>query len=117
MLAASARLRRRSDFDRVVRGGRRAGRPTVVIHLLAADETGEAKVGFVVGKGVGNSVQRHRVSRQLRHLMRDRLPLLAPGTELVVRARPDAAGSSSQDLGRDIDRVLARLDAVREQPS
>ena len=67
------------------------------------------KVGFVVGKSVGNSVQRHRVLRQLRHLVRDRLADLPPGTELVVRARPEAAGRSSATLGQDLDRVLDRL--------
>jgi ribonuclease P protein component len=67
------------------------------------------RVGFVVSKAVGNSVIRHRVSRRLRHLMRDRLGTLPTGCTLVVRALPAAAAASSADLGIDLDAALHRL--------
>jgi ribonuclease P protein component len=68
-----------------------------------------AKVGFVVGRAVGGSVRRNRVTRQLRHLMRDRLDRLPRGARLVVRAQPAAFGRSSAELGRDLDGALGRL--------
>jgi ribonuclease P protein component len=67
------------------------------------------RVGFVVSKAVGNSVVRHRVSRRLRHLMRDRLGTLPLGCTLVIRALPAAAAASSADLGTDLDAALRRL--------
>jgi ribonuclease P protein component len=117
MLPESVRLRRRTDFDEVVRHGRRAGRSTLVVHLWVPDRAVSdasagselSKVGFIVSKQVGNSVHRHRVTRQLRHLMRDRLETVPGGSRVVVRARPDAAGRSSADLGRDLDSALRRL--------
>ncbi|MGW0891922.1 ribonuclease P protein component [Saccharopolyspora sp. NPDC002578] len=73
-------------------------------------DTGEpARVGFVVSKAVGNAVLRHRVTRRLRHLMRDRLPLLPAGTLVVVRALPPAANAPSRDLGSDLDAALRKL--------
>jgi ribonuclease P protein component len=66
----------------------------------------------VVGKTVGPSVVRHRVSRRLRHLLRDRLETLdvvAAGTDLVVRAQPAAADATSAELAEDLDAALARL--------
>ena len=79
--------------------------------LHAADSGGDApaRVGFVVSKAVGNSVVRHRVQRQLRHLCAERLTALPPGTLLVVRALPAAAGSTSRELGADLDKGLRRL--------
>ncbi|WP_092627946.1 ribonuclease P protein component [Actinopolyspora mzabensis] len=145
MLPAAARLRRSQDFTRVVRRGRRAGRPRLVLHALtcgavdaepavksraAGDAVAEPddenkrgtsdspptlekreqpRVGFVVSKAVGNAVVRHRVSRQLRHLMRDRLPALPSGTMVVVRALPPAAAATSAELGRDLDKAARRL--------
>lgn len=110
MLPAPARLRRREDFTLAVRRGRRAGRGTLVAHYLAAETAVPvARVGFVVGKAVGNSVVRHRTSRRLRHLVRDRLDRLPAGSLLVVRALPPAAAADSATLGRDLDAVLARL--------
>jgi ribonuclease P protein component len=66
-------------------------------------------VGFVVSKAVGGAVVRNRVSRRLRHLVRDRLPVLAPEVDLVVRALPPAASASSKELAEDLDAALRRL--------
>lgn len=67
------------------------------------------RVGFVVGRPVGGAVVRHRVQRQLRHLMRSRLGALPDGTLLVVRAQPAAADAGSAALGDDLDAALRRL--------
>lgn len=40
MLAAAHRLRRSDEFAAAIRGGRRAGRETVVVHLAVPDQTG-----------------------------------------------------------------------------
>jgi ribonuclease P protein component len=52
---------------------------------------------------------RHRVSRQLRHLVSARIETLPPGSRLVVRANPAAAGSTGADLGADLDAALSRV--------
>lgn len=114
MLPPERRLVRRTDFTEVVRRGRRAGRPLLTVHLSpppagAAEQP--ARAGLVVSKAVGGSVVRSRVSRRLRHLLRDRLPGLPDGTRVVVRAAPAAAAADSTALGRDLDAALER--AVR----
>jgi ribonuclease P protein component len=94
----------------VLRRGRRAGRRRLVVHALAASTPEHpARAGLVVGRSVGPAVTRHRVSRQLRHLLRPRLESLPPGTDLVIRAQPAAAGATSSELGDDLDAALARL--------
>ena len=71
-----------------------------------------ARAGFVVGRAVGNSVVRHRVTRRLRAVVRDELHRLPECADLVVRARPEAAEASSdvlrRDLGAGLDRLLGR---------
>lgn len=68
------------------------------------------RAGFVVGKSVGNSVVRHRVTRRLRAAVLGELHRLPASADLVVRARPEAAGATSQQLRADLrsglDRVL-----------
>ena len=91
----------------MVRGGRRAGRPLLTVHLDGAGSGRTA--GLVVSKAVGGSVVRHRVARRLRHLLAPRLAALPEGTRLVVRAAPAAATATSAELGVDLDRALARL--------
>lgn len=76
------------------------------------------RAGFVVGKSVGNSVVRHRVTRRLRAVVLDELSRLPASSDLVVRARPEAAAATSAQLRADLrsglDRVLpASLEGAR----
>lgn len=115
MLPAHSRLRRSEDFRLVLRNGVRAGRRRLVVHALAGERDAEVpRTGFVVSKAVGNSVVRHRVIRQLRHLVADYLGTLPAGHSLVVRALPPAASASSRELGSDLNKALRRLGLVPE---
>ncbi|MBG0560573.1 ribonuclease P protein component [Actinoplanes aureus] len=109
MLAAVQRLRRSADFAAAIRGGRRAGRGTLVVHLLIDEpaHASTARAGFVVSKAVGNAVTRNKVRRRLRHLVRPLLDDLPAGTSLVVRALPPAADASYATLGTDLEGALA----------
>jgi ribonuclease P protein component len=102
-------MRRSSDFAAVVRSGARGrGGPLVVHQRLDLGATAPL-VGFVVGKNVGGSVQRHRVTRRLRAQVALRLDQLPSGSGTVVRALAPAAELSSGELGAGLDRALARL--------
>ncbi len=120
MLPVAFRLRRRPEFALAVRRGRRSGRPLLVVHLYAdssATADSPPRAGFVVGRGVGGATVRNQVRRRLQHLVADRLPLLAPGTLLVVRAQPAAAGRSFRDLGADLDAGLRRCGVDAAAPN
>jgi ribonuclease P protein component len=108
VLSAPHRLTHGGDIRRVVRTGRRNGGDLLVLHVVRHDRTDPARVGFVVGRVVGNAVIRHRLQRRLRHLCRERLAVLPPGCEVVVRALPAAASASYSELGAQLDRCLQR---------
>ena len=112
MLAAAQRLRRSNEFAAAVRGGRRAGRGSLVVHYLLDEPAlaSTARAGFVVSKAVGNAVVRNKVRRRLRHLVRPLLADLPAGASVVVRALPSAATTSYAALGTDL---LAALAAAR----
>ncbi|MER7947386.1 ribonuclease P protein component [Streptomyces sp. NPDC096079] len=117
MLPTENRLRRREDFATAVRRGRRAGRPLLVVHLRSGATNPHApgesapptRAGFVVSKAVGGAVVRNQVKRRLRHLVRDRLSELPPGSLVVVRALPGAGDAEHAQLARDLDAALQRL--------
>lgn len=67
------------------------------------------RCAFAVGKNVGNSVIRHRITRQLRHVMAERLALFPIGSQIVVRALPGAANASFAQLGENVDFALGKL--------
>jgi ribonuclease P protein component len=113
MLPRENRMRRSTEFASVVRSGERARRGLVVVHRHSTLRTGTPVVGLVVGKSVGGSVARHRVSRRLRAQLALRLDTLDEGSGLVVRALPGAAEATSAELGADLDAALKRLARTR----
>jgi ribonuclease P protein component len=114
VLTRANRLTSSRLFAPAIRRGRRAGTRTLVLHLdlppEGSVEGGTApRVGFVVSKAVGPAVARNKVKRRLRHLARERLASLPGSAVLVVRALPQAATASYDELGSDLDRALGRL--------
>jgi len=109
-------MRRSTDFTAVVRGGVRVRGGAVVVHhrgQLSDEAAAAPRVGLVVGRSVGGSVVRHRVSRRLRAQLAARLDRLPAGSGTVVRALPEAAQASSAALGQGLDVALDRLAARR----
>jgi ribonuclease P protein component len=105
-------MRSREEFRAVVRGGRRAGSATVVVHALLdpPDRSADTpRVGFIVGRTVGGAVIRNRVRRRLRHLMRDRLATIPDAPLIIVRALSPAGAASTRRLGADLDHCLTRV--------
>ena len=111
-------MRSGEDFRVTVRRGVRSVRPTLVTHVvLPADAdagtevNGVTCVGFVVNRAVGSSVDRNRVKRRLRHVMRTRLEDLPVGSRIVIRALPTAKDATSSALAADLDAVLPLVGA------
>ena len=112
-------MRSSEDFRVTVRHGVKAARPTLVSHVVlpagveagSSDDGSVTSVGFVVSRGVGTSVDRNRVKRRLRHLMRPRLDDVPVGSRIVIRALPAARDASSGILGDDLDKALRRVGA------
>jgi ribonuclease P protein component len=65
-----------------------------------------AQAGLIINKSVGGSVVRHKVARQMRHLLKDQLDFLPAGAHVVVRVLP---GSVGQDLKKDLNALLLKL--------
>jgi ribonuclease P protein component len=103
-------------FAAVLRGGSRVRRGALVVHARAAMTDAAPHLGLVVGRAVGNSVTRHRVTRRLRAQLAARLNRIPAGTAIVVRALPDAAAASSAALGADLDRALPAVLARAAEP-
>jgi ribonuclease P protein component len=108
-------MRSAEDFRHTIRRGARGAQPTLVTHVVlsprVSETDGPTSVGFVVSKAVGSAVERNRVKRRLRHLMRDRIASLPPGSRVVVRALPPSQSAGSATLGEHLDAALARAGA------
>jgi ribonuclease P protein component len=109
-LPPQRRLLRSADFSRVERQGQRAQGALLVV----IGRQGRGRVGFTVSKKVGNAVERNHVKRRLRDIARRHKERWA-GRDVVIIAKPEAAGRSLAELEADLLAVFAKLDASRLQ--
>lgn len=106
MLPVEHRLSHRRDITSALRRGRRRGTPLLVVHLAVSDRPGPARAAFAVSSAVGNSVVRHRLTRQLRAAVLPLLRELPEGTDLVIRALPPAREATFAQLQADLEGLL-----------
>jgi ribonuclease P protein component len=103
-------MTRSTDFGATVSKGVRAVQPDLVVHALRSDEAEPQgpRIGLVVAKSVGNAVQRHRVSRRLRHVARTLISDLDPADRIVIRARPSSRHVISARLEEELRTAVRR---------
>ncbi|HEV7581615.1 MAG TPA: ribonuclease P protein component [Mycobacterium sp.] len=111
MLPARNRMRRSREFDAAVKYGVRTAQPDLVVHVRrGSDCEGDPvpRVGLIVAKSVGSAVERHRVSRRLRHAVRGMLTDLDQCDQVVIRALPGSRRVSSARLEQELRSGLRR---------
>jgi ribonuclease P protein component len=101
-------MRRRRDFDRTFREGRKAGGKNCVVHALALPGEGRL-LGVVCGRRVGGAVVRNRVKRRLREIFRTHPEYFRDGWWFVAVAKPPAADLTFRELEREVTAALAEL--------
>ena len=78
------RLKKRSDFDKVFKKGKRVYTKTFLFVYVPAKEL---KIGYSVSKKNGGAVVRNRIKRLLRAVMREFIPDIAGNYHIVVVPR------------------------------
>lgn len=109
------RLRQRADFLAAAAGSRvtAAG---FVLQTRQRAETGPVRVGFTVSRKVGSAVERNRVRRRLREIVRlADASRLRPGHDYVLVGRRAALTAPFERMAQDFEGALARLHAGRQR--
>ncbi len=78
----------------------------------AASPVPHPRVGFVVPKHKRTIVERNRLKRRLREIVRVDVLRTLPAIDLVIRARPEAYDANVMMLRSEVERGAARLAAV-----
>ena len=103
------RLTRRTDF-RAASSGVRSAASAFVLQARPRGDQGGVRVGFTVSRQVGNAVERNRVRRRLREIVR-----LAPGGAMrdghdyVLIGRRAALALPFGEIKQELDTALHRI--------
>jgi ribonuclease P protein component len=107
------RLRQRADFLAAAQGAKvtTAG---FVLQAREREKGGPIRVGFTVSKKVGNAVERNRVRRRLREIVRlTAAARLRSGHDYVLIGRRSALSLPFERMTQDFDQALRRLRAQK----
>ena len=105
------RLRQRADFlaaaDDV-----KAPAPMFVLQMRRRED-GPVRVGFTVSKRVGGAVERNRIRRRLKEVVRLSPPArMRPGHDYVLIGRRAALDAPLERIREEFDRALRRVHAT-----
>ena len=109
------RLKRRSDFRAVAQGagpGARVHASAFILQARAREKAGPPRVGFTVSAQVGNAVERNRVRRRLRELIRLAPPAaLSASHDYVLIGRRAALKVAFDAMMKELGGALRRIHA------
>ena len=107
------RLRQRADFLAAA-SGIKAPAAAFVLQARNRRDRGPARFGFTVSKKVGTAVERNRVRRRLREIVRlSSASRLRAGHDYVLIGRRAALSLPFGELAQDFEGALQRIHAGR----
>jgi ribonuclease P protein component len=103
------RLRHRTDF-RAAAKGLRASVGGFVVQARRRAEDGPVRIGFTVSRQVGNAVERNRVRRRLREMVRlSQGGGMQGGHDYVLIGRRAALAVPFGQMKQELDAALSRI--------
>jgi ribonuclease P protein component len=122
-----SRLLRHGDFERVYKQGRRHFAASMTVFYLERQADGFVKVpasglriGFTVGRALGGAVQRNRMKRRLREVVRLTRPVPGPSADIVINPKKGALTAKFDALLNEVRQAFVviekKLAVARPQP-
>ena len=87
-----------------------------MVLIYAPRRSGEVRIGFSVGKKLGNAVVRNRTKRRLREAVTPFIPSVKQGSRLIFIAKPPILEESFSSV-RSTMRYLLKKAELLEQPN
>ncbi len=109
MLPAAHRLRKSSDFQKVYKGGKTLKTALFRIKTVKNGQA-ETRVGVVVpNKVLKSAVARNRKKRQIRTALKELIPNLIPGYDIVALAGPEITEADYAAILKDLHAGFVKI--------
>jgi ribonuclease P protein component len=108
-----ARLLKHADFQVVYKQGRKHFSGNMTAFYRESENTAGPRVGFTVGKVLGEAVDRNRIRRRMRAAVRNHLRELARPLDLVLHPRKSVLTLKFAQLDAEIMQVFAAVQRGR----
>jgi len=105
----SSRLLKHADFQSVYKNGKKRFSGNVTLFFRDRDDGSGPRVGFTVGKVLGEAVVRNRIRRRMRAVVRERLRLLTRPLDVVLHPRKSVLTLEFARLDAEIQQLFTAI--------
>jgi ribonuclease P protein component len=115
MLSRLYRLKKRSDFSRLLENGKT--KTTKFLSIKFIDNNQEmSRFGFLAGKKVFKKASfRNKIKRRLREALKENLSLVEPGKDIVFFARTGFEDRSARETSEEMLYLLKTANLIKKQ--
>ena len=107
-------LKRNKEFRHTYRAGRSVGSRSMVL-VYVSRKPSEPRIGFSVGKKLGNAVVRNRTKRRLREALTPLIPSIKQGSRLIFIAKPPILEESFVSLRSTMHYLLKKASLLEQK--
>jgi ribonuclease P protein component len=107
------RLKKNREFQYTYKKGRSFGHPLLVL-ISRKTRLPVTRIGFSITKKFGKAVRRNRIKRQLREILRQRLPYIKTGYDIIFVVRKEAKDTTYSKLDQAVYNLLKRSNLLIE---
>jgi ribonuclease P protein component len=116
MSTADHRLRKHADYQRVYHEGRKQFSASMSYFFAlrredATEPTGP-RVGLTAGKVLGKAVERNRIKRRLRDIVRRRVAIVEADVDIVLHPRKSVLTMDFAKLESEVARIFSTIQAA-----
>lgn len=123
MLPAQNRLRRHQDFSAIYKKGIRKNTSHLALRALphqpksdgidTLQSPGPTRIGISISKKVSKgAVVRNRIKRQIRAALRQMLPSILAGWDLIIVVKPTAQQCNYDEFLQQLEKLLAQVEVL-----
>ena len=114
MLTKENRLKKKSDFEKVFKGGKGLKEDFLILRFKK-NRLKEPRFGFVVSQKVSKkAVVRNKVKRRLREAVRGLLQRVKNGIDAVIIALPETQAKNFQEVERAMEKLLKKAGVLKQ---
>lgn len=111
-LKKTYRVKKEVDFQRVFHHGKSKANRQLVVYTYPKPGQPHFRVGFSVGKKIGNAVERNQIKRYLRQAVTELKDQLPNELDFIIIARADIKGRSFHEVKQSLVHVLKLADII-----
>jgi ribonuclease P protein component len=110
MLSSKNKLKKKNDFDRITKRGKAFSGNFFVMKVLK-NNTKETRFGFVVSrKTLKKAVERNKIKRRLRSILKNKIPETKKGYDVVFFAKKGIEKTEFKKLKETVEEFLKKAE-------